>query len=302
MRVAAVDIGTNTTRLLIGDLDAGRIATLDRRVVVTRLGAGVDEHGLLAGAPMDRTWAVLADYGAAIESWNVAATRAVATSAARDASNRDVFLDGAERALGVRPEVIDGTEEARLSFRGATSGAAEAGARLVVDIGGGSTEFVLGVEDVDYARSIDVGSVRVTERWLPDRPAAPSAVDVAAQRVTEALAPIGLPAVPQVAIGVAGTFTTLAGVYLDLPGYEPGLVHGTVLSVADIDALTARLAALTVEATMAIPAVDPGRAEVLLAGSVVAGAALRVTGMDRVTISESDLLDGIALGLAEGTL
>lgn len=297
MRVAAVDIGTNTTRLLVAEVDAGAIATLERRVVVTRLGEGVDERGLLGRVPMDRTWAVLAEYGAAIGSWNVAATRAVATSASRDAQNRDVFLDGAERALGVRPDVIAGTEEAKLSFRGATSGVAEPGARLVVDIGGGSTEFVLGVSDVDYACSIDVGSVRVTERWLPERPAALSAVDAAALRVREALAPVDLPGAPHIAIGVAGTFTTLAGVHLDLPDAEPGSVHGTVLTLADIEALTAQLAALTVEETMAIPAVDPGRAEVLLAGAVVAGAALRATAMDRVTVSESDLLDGIALDL-----
>jgi exopolyphosphatase/guanosine-5'-triphosphate,3'-diphosphate pyrophosphatase len=299
VRVAAVDIGTNTVRLLVADVTAaGEVTWLRRSAVVTRLGQGVDRTGGFAPEAVERTIAALAGLGEEARSAGCRIARAVATSATRDASDRETFLDRAEAALGFRPEVIDGDEEAALAFAGATTGAAGARPFLVIDPGGGSTEFVLGEDHPVYAVSVDIGSVRLTERLLPRHPATGDDVATAARHVDDLLAAaVMLPRRPGTVIGVAGTFTNLASLHLDLPAYDPDAVHGTVLGADDLATLVARLATMTVAEVAALPAIDPGRAPVLLGGAIVAEQSLAHVGADRIRVSERDNLDGIAASL-----
>ncbi len=301
MRVAAVDIGTNTTRLLVADVMAdggseGTVAWVDRRSVVTRLGEGVDSTKELGEEPMARTVAVLATFGEALRSLRCDSARAIATSATRDAGNRERFLDRAEVVLGVRPEVISGAEEARLSFAGTTGGVAGPGPYLVIDPGGGSTEFVLGTATPEAVTSVDIGSVRLTERELPDRPASPAQLAAARRHVDDLLTSrVERPARVGTAIGVGGTYTSLAAIHRGLAAYDSDLVHGTRLGVTDLHELTDRLATLTLPETEAIPSLDPARAPVLLGGAVVAERALRHVGSGHITVSERDILDGVVL-------
>ena len=292
MRVGAVDIGTNTVRMLVRDVDA----ELTRRIEVVGLGTGVATSGRLSVAAMDRAAAMLAEYGATLRSLGVQRVRAVATSASRDAANASDFLDRAEAALGVRPEVISGVEEAALSFRGATSAIGGEGPAVVIDIGGGSTEFVFGEDTISYARSVDVGSVRLTDRALTDLPPTMAALEAATLQVRQALTAVVLPAVPRRAIGVAGTFTALAGIHLGLAVYDRTRVHATEMTLADLEALLRRLSVLTVTATAELPSMDPRRAPVLLAGAVIAVEAVRLAGSS-VIVSEYDLLDAVVEGL-----
>lgn len=306
MRVAAVDIGTNSVRLLVanyiaGDLFGGeRLEWEDRRVAVTRLGEGVDRSGEVSEEAIGRTVAVLAGFGEAVRSWNVDAKRAIATSATRDAANREVFLARAELALGFRPEVIDGTEEAALSFRGTAAGVVGDRPLLVIDPGGGSTEFVLGSEGVEHAASVDIGSVRLTERDLPDHPASDEQVAAARRQVDSIFAAVDFPAAPGTVIGVGGTFASLAAILLDLPGYDPAATQGTAFPAGLFGGLVTRLSGLTVAETAAIPSLDPGRADVLLGGAIVVERAVARSGASEVVVSEADILDGIALS-AGGT-
>lgn len=293
MRVGAVDIGTNTVRLLVRD---GSTELL-RRVEVVGLGVGVDASGVLSAEAMDRAAAMLADYGAALRSLGVERRRAVATSACRAAANAAEFLDRVEGVLEVRPEVISGDDEAALSFRGATAAVGGEGPSLVIDIGGGSTEFILGEGSIAYARSVEMGSVRLTDRLLSERPASPERVADAAAGVRQALARLEFPSPPRRVIGVAGTFTALAGIHLRLPVYDRRRVHGTTMSLGDIDRLVARLTPLTVAETAALPSMDPKRASVLLAGAVIAAESLRLVGQE-VIVSEFDLLDALVEDLA----
>ncbi len=303
MRVAAVDIGTNSIRLLVaeaggGDLLGQRLEWLDRRVTVTRLGQGVDADGTLSDEAMGRTIAVLAGYGEAVRAWDVAGVRAVATSAARDAVNREAFLDRAELALGVRPDVISGAEEAELSFLGALSGVEGDRPALVIDLGGGSTEFVMGTTELEYAVSVDTGSVRLTERYLGTHPVPPSHLEAARAGAAEALAVVSLPEMPATVIGVAGTFTALATIAKGLAAYDPAAVHGAELTGDELTSLVDRLAAMELDDIVAIPSLDPARAPVVVGGVLVAEQALAVAGTERLVVSESDLLDGVALRAA----
>lgn len=283
--VAAIDIGTNSTKLLI--VDRAR-AELIRDIRITALGRGVDGSGRLAPDAIERTVTVLQDFGRLLHAHGVERARAVATSASRDASNREEFFDGAEAALGFRPEVIAGTEEAMLSFSGASSVAADPAHAVVIDIGGGSTEFVS-----DHAAvSVDVGSVRLTERCLPDHPA--RAEDLAGARA-EAARIIGTRDLPHrgAAIGVAGTWTSLSAIHLDLDRYRSDQVHRSTLTLDDVRLLVARLASMSLEEKRSIPSLDPGRAPVILGGAMVAEASLQALALDQVTVSEHDLLDGV---------
>lgn len=292
MRVAAVDVGTNSVRLLVA---GPGLHWLERRVRVIRLGEGVDETGRLAEAAIIRAVAVLKEFGQAIGRWDVERVEAVATSALRDAENQEEFLALAERALGVRPRVIDGGEEAWLAFRGAAAGlAGHPQPFLVVDVGGGSTEFVFGSGVPEYSVSIDIGSVRLTERTLPDRPAPRRQLETARRLVGELFEGLRLPERPATVVGVAGTFTSLAAISLGLAEYDPQRVHGARLSAEQLEGLVDRLAAMTIEETAALPSLDPARAPVLLGGAVVAEGALRRAGASQVVVSESDLLDGVA--------
>lgn len=295
MRVGAVDIGTNTVRLLIRDGDR----ELERRTLVVSLGAGLDATGRLSPEAMDRAAIALAEYGALLDHHDVARRRAVATSACRDAGNAAEFLDRVAPLLGARPEVITGEKEASLSFRGATAAFPGGGAGLVIDPGGGSTEFVYGTDRVEFSRSIDIGSVRLTDRMDPLRPAPASVVAAARAMVAAAFRVIDLPGAPERVIGVAGTFTSLAAIHLDLAQYDRSRVHGTVLAQSDLDWLVERLAGLTIAETVAIPGIDPKRAPVLLAGSIVAAEAVRRVA-DQVIVSEYDMLDAIAADSIRG--
>jgi exopolyphosphatase/guanosine-5'-triphosphate,3'-diphosphate pyrophosphatase len=298
VRVAALDVGTNSTRLLVADVEGGLVRPLERRVVVSGLGAGVDAAGRLEAAGVSRTLEVLASYAEAARSAGAARVRAVATSAVRDAADRDEFLGRAAGVLGVRLEVIDGEEEAALSFLGAAGEAAGPAPYLVVDVGGGSTEFVLGGGEPSFLRSIDLGSRRITERFLAHLPAGREALAAARRAAGEAFAGLALPGVPGTVIGTGGTYTALAAIALGLRAYDPERVHGSVLALGALDGLVERLAALSLEEVAALPSLDPARAPVLLGGAVVGAEALRRSGRRELVVSEADLLDGIARLLA----
>ena len=273
-------------RLLVVDDDGRDLIRVTR---VTGLGRGVDASRRLDADAVERTLAVFEGFARHCADLGVDRLRAVATSATRDAENRDEFLDRAEAVLGVRPEVISGQEEAQLAFAGATAG--RDGESLVVDIGGGSTEFVTDAGSVQ-ATSIDIGSVRLTDRLLPDRPADFASLQAAAAHVEELFASIR-PAGAATVVGVAGTWTSLAAIE---KGQE-GSVHAALLGRLTADRLVGRLASLTVEQTAALPGLDPARAPVILGGAVIAREAMRALGTGEVVISERDLLDGIVAGL-----
>ena len=293
-RAAAVDIGTNSTRLLIAGLDGGALAEVERRAQVTALGRGVDRTGRLSPAAVERTVRVLETYGRLIEGAGAEARRAAATSAARDAADGEEFLDAAAAALGFRPEMIGGEEEAALVFRGAASRLADPGEAVVIDIGGGSTEIVSEGGGV----SVDIGSVRLSERRLPRHPASDGDLAAARREAARLLATPGAPRRSK-AIGAAGTWTSLAALHLQLNEYDPGRVEGAVLTPASLAALVERLAALTLEEKKALPSLDPARASVILGGAVVAETCLRILGLDQITITEHDLLDGICWSLLD---
>lgn len=282
MKVGVVDIGTNSMRLLITD----GAADTGRWVEITGLGRGVDATGRLSDEAMNRTLDVLASFGVRMTALEVDRRAAIATSATRDASNRDEFLDRAEQALGVRPEVIDGDREGALSYAGATAGLM-GDTYLVADIGGGSTEFV----SRDGAVSVDIGSVRLTDRLLPDRPASASAIIRARQHVEDLFADV---TVSGDLVGVAGSWTSLAAVDIELSVYDRERVHHHRMARDAVARLTDRLSALTIEQTAAIPSLDPARAPVILAGAVVAGCVMDIVAAASVLVSETDSLDGLA--------
>ena len=290
MTRAAVDIGTNTVRLLILDDDG---ADVERRYVVTGLGRGVDRTRAFRTESVEHTLAVLGQYREAIDRHRPARVRAVATSATRDVHEGGAFLDAAERVLGLRPEVISGDEEAALAFRGGTRGAVGEPPTLVIDVGGGSTELIYGGSQPEYAISVDMGSVRLGERALPDRPASEDQVRAARTEADRVFSVVELPGRVATAIGVGGTFTTLATLSHGLHYTAP--VHGARLTWRDIEVLVDRLAGLTLEGTAALDGLDPARAPVILGGAIVVERAMDVADVETVTVSEHDLLDGIAL-------
>lgn len=293
--VAAIDIGTNSTRLLLADAQGSWV---DKRATVTRLGEGVDATGEFGQAPMERTWAVLASYAETLQQFDVSAVRAVSTSACRDATNRDVFLDTAHEILGVRPEVIGGEEEAELAFRGARAGLPDAPSPFaVIDVGGGSTEIVVGEQSPSFARSFDIGSVRMSERVAPERPMPADQWEAARRWAAEVFAEVQLVEQPVTLVGVAGTFTSLAAIHLELDHYDPHEVEGTEISLARLWELASDLASMDTAAVAAIPSVEPARSYVLPAGSVVACSAVAALGGESVIVSEHDNLDGIVAGL-----
>jgi exopolyphosphatase/guanosine-5'-triphosphate,3'-diphosphate pyrophosphatase len=222
---------------------------------------------------------------------------AVATSATRDAANASELLDGVEARIGVRPDVISGDEEAALSFAGATATIDDPGPYLVIDVGGGSTEFVYGARAPEYSVSIDIGSVRITERAVPSRPAPPHEVVAAREQTGRLFTAFAPPGRPGTVIGVGGTFTSLAAIDSALPSYDRAVVDGYELTHDDLVALVARLMMLTVAETAAIPTLDPQRAPVILGGAIVAERALAAAGAGRLLVGEHDLLDGLAMRL-----
>jgi exopolyphosphatase/guanosine-5'-triphosphate,3'-diphosphate pyrophosphatase len=295
--VAAIDCGTNSIRLLVSA--DGR--DVERRMRIVRLGAGIDRTGRLDPAAIERTREALTEYRTLIDAHGVPLDRVrmVATSASRDAANAADFHGMVRATLGRPAEIISGTEEAGLSFAGAVTGLDGAGPFMVVDIGGGSTEFVRGGRSVDSAISVDIGCVRMTERHLPTDPPTAAQLDAAArdidETVTRALEHVGT--APARLVGVAGTVTTLAGIALGLDRYDPARIHHSVLPAATVEDLTARLSAMDHQARAAIPVMHPGRVDVIIAGALILREIMRQTGFPEITVSEHDILDGIAASI-----
>ena len=313
-RVAGIDCGTNSIRLLVADVDdQGRLTDLDRRMEVVRLGQGVDRTGRIAPEALERTLEAARRYAGVCADLGAERIRFVATSATRDAENRADFVDGVRAALGVEPEVIDGSEEAALSFRGATSVLAgkHPGPFLVVDIGGGSTEVVLGTTSVVASHSMDIGCVRLTERHLHSDPPTPQEIAAASADVVAALdaaardVPFGRTAT---LVGLAGSVTTVTAHVLDLDEYDPRAIDGAVLHVDKVLTSARELLTMSRARRARLPFMHPGRVDVIGAGALVwsdvvsrvraevgaAGGRLRT-----VVVSEHDILDGITLSAAE---
>jgi len=327
MRVAAIDCGTNSLRLLVADVDpaVGTLTDVDRRMEIVRLGQGVDATGRLAPAALARTLRALRSYEEIVEAAGASAVRMVATSATRDAANAADFVAGVREVLRVDPEVLSGDEEARLSFTGATTelaaaarpgvggegeggGLAAAGPAappyLVADIGGGSTEFVLGDPPVvSGAVSVDIGCVRMTERHLRADPPTPAevaaaradigaALDVAAAKIAVADA--------RTLVGLAGSVTTVAALALGLEAYDPGLIHHARIGVGAVQEQTARLLAMPQAERARLGVMHPGRVDVIGGGALVLEAIMTRFGFTEVLASEHDILDGIAWSLVLG--
>ncbi|MFJ1617863.1 exopolyphosphatase [Streptomyces sp. NPDC088251] len=311
-RVAAIDCGTNSIRLLVADADpsTGEFAELDRRMEIVRLGQGVDRTGRLAPEALERTFAACRQYAEVIKEYGAQRIRFVATSASRDAENRDEFVRGVLDILGVEPEVISGDQEAEFSFTGATKELAGrdhlAKPYLVVDIGGGSTEFVVGDDHVRAARSVDIGCVRMTERHLvrdgvvsdppsPEQIAAIRAdIDAALDLAEESVPLTGAATL----VGLAGTVTTVAAIALGLDAYDSEAIHHSRISLDQVREITGRLLASTHAERAAIGAMHPGRVDVITSGALILLAVMERTGAREVVVSEHDILDGIGWSVA----
>jgi exopolyphosphatase/guanosine-5'-triphosphate,3'-diphosphate pyrophosphatase len=299
--LASVDIGTNSTRLLIADVDrAGReakLVTLERRTEITRLGQDVHRDRVLRSDAIERTLAVLREYRGALDAHGVERVRATATSASRDASNRDAFFDPAQQILGVRPELLSGEEEARLEFLGATSARTEPGPYLVVDIGGGSTEFTFGTDDVTELCSIDIGCVRLTETYLHGDPPAPEELSQAVSVVRDHLADVDriVPGAARASllVGTAGTIWTLAAIELGADASRSDLIDGFHLTRAAAEDVFRTLATEPIEQRRHNPGLEPGRVDVIVGGALVAVSVMRHWGFDELVVSEADILDGL---------
>jgi exopolyphosphatase/guanosine-5'-triphosphate,3'-diphosphate pyrophosphatase len=296
-RIAAIDCGTNSIKLLIGD----QRQVLVRESRMVRLGQGVDTSGMLTEEALARTFAAIDEYAALIAQHDVARVRFCATSATRDAGNAQVFVDGVRERLGVEPEVLSGEEEAALAFEGTVGHLREPvpAPILVVDIGGGSTELVLGTEAPDAAVSIDIGSVRLHERHLHDDPPTPEQVVACLADID---AHLGACAVPlseaRSVVGTSGTIKTLAAGMLDLPYYDRDVIDGVRLGSDETRAYVDRLVAMTVAERRAIPSMHPGRADVIGAGGLIWSRVLARAAVPTYTVSEADILHGIASSIS----
>jgi len=295
-RVAAVDLGTNSTRLLVADVEDGRISEIVRRLRITRLGEGVDRGRRLQEAPMARVHAVLGEYRRELEALGATRTLLVATSAVRDAGNGADFLGELERDYGVVARLLGGDDEALLTFRGVTSGRELAGETLIVDVGGGSTELLLGGPDgVSFHTSLDIGCVRMTERFLASDPPAPAELAACSAHVRSLLPDLKVRA----AIGVAGTVTTLAALDLGLSEYDPERIHGHVLTSRTVGRELALLASLPLERRRELPGLEPARAPVIVAGVAIVREVLARYDLEELEASERDILHGAVLAAAE---
>ncbi len=306
LRAAGIDCGTNSIRLLVADVAPdGRLVDVHREMRVVRLGQDVDRTGRLAAEAIERTRVALLDYAEIIGQTGATAVRMVATSATRDAANRDEFARMVRSVLGIDAEVISGIDEAELSFRGAVRGLpGVAGRLLVTDIGGGSTELVLGDVSAGHdllAHSMNVGCVRMTERHLRDDP--PTAAQIAAARhdieaaIDAAAVDVPLRAA-EAFVGVAGTVTTMAALSLGLAVYDADAIHGSTMSSADVRAVTDRLLAMSRAERAAEPVMHAGRVDVIGGGAFILQILMERTGASAVIVSEHDILDGITASAA----
>jgi exopolyphosphatase/guanosine-5'-triphosphate,3'-diphosphate pyrophosphatase len=295
-RVAAVDLGTNSTRLLVADVEDGSLDEVARRLTITRLGEGVDERRRLLPLPIARVRNCLADYRRKLESLGAERTLCIATSSVRDAENGEAFLGEIEWSYGFTTRLLSGDEEAAMMIAGVTAGRPPLDDVLVVDIGGGSTELVLtnaGV--VTFAASLDVGCVRITERFLASDPPTKPELAAAGGYVRSLLPELEAAA----AIGVAGTVTTLATLDLGDAEYDPKRTHGHRITLASVEEQLEQLAAMTTEERLAVPGIEPGRASVIVAGIVVLREVMTAYGLEDVEVSERDILHGAAFAAAE---
>ncbi len=308
-RVASIDIGTNSTRLLVAEQgDDGALVIIERLMQITRLGQGVDRAGALVTEAIDRTVTVLQEYREVMDRLGVPAgrVRMTATSASRDAANRDVFFDVAEAAVGVRPELLSGDDEARLSFLGATADLApELGPFLVFDLGGGSTEFVYGTTGpdgaIEGALSLDVGCVRLTERFFTQDPPAPedltSAISFTQAWLDDVVREIPQAGEAKTVVGLAGTVNTVAAVELGLATYDRDAIHHFVLTRAAAEDVFRTLATESRADRIHNPGLEEARADVIVGGCCALVAIFRTFGLDEILVSEADILDGLARSL-----
>jgi exopolyphosphatase / guanosine-5'-triphosphate,3'-diphosphate pyrophosphatase len=302
MRVAAIDCGTNSIRLLIADIDGNNFREVARDMEIVRLGQGVDETGQFHPDAIARTLAAVDKFAAEIVKRGVEKIRFCATSATRDATNRHLFVDGVRDRLGIELEVISGDEEAALSFAGAIKDLDQSnGPFLVVDIGGGSTEFVFGTSTVEAARSVNIGCVRMTERHFASDPATPEQIEAARSDIQAAIAQAAA-VVPittaNTLVAVAGTATTVAAAGLDLPEYDRYAIHLSRISAQQTHDAATMFATSTREQRLALGYMHPGRVDVIAAGSLVLSEIMKATGASEFVASESDILDGMAFSLA----
>jgi exopolyphosphatase/guanosine-5'-triphosphate,3'-diphosphate pyrophosphatase len=302
MRVAAIDCGTNSIRLLIADIDGSNFREVVRDMEIVRLGQGVDETGQFHPDAIARTLTAVDKFAAEIAKRGVEKIRFCATSATRDATNRHLFVDGVRERLGIELEVISGDEEAALSFAGAIKDLDPSnGPFLVVDIGGGSTEFVFGTSTVEAARSVNIGCVRMTERHISSDPATPEQIELARTDIQAAIAQAAA-VVPitkaKTLVAVAGTATTVAAAALELPQYDRYAIHLSRISAQQTHDAATMFATKSREQRLLLGYMHPGRVDVIAAGSLVLSEIMKATGATEFVASESDILDGMAFSLA----
>ncbi len=306
MRVAAVDVGTNSVRLLVAEAGApgsgSPLVEIAREMRITRLGRGVDATGHLDDGSLALTLDTIGDYAGRWTDLGATRVRIAATSAVRDAADRVRFFDGVRERTGVDAEVLTGEQEAAAAFRGATASVEGAAPYLVLDIGGGSTELILGAGSPAASTSRQLGCVRLTERNLHDDPPAPHQLAAAAAFVDaelEATEGVLDPRSARTLVGVAGTVTTIAALHLGLTIYEPSRIHGTRVPLAVVAELTDRMAGMTSAQRAALGPMAPGREDVIVGGALVLARTMARFGFDEVLVSEADILDGLALGLLD---
>lgn len=303
MRVAAIDVGTNSTRLLVAQEQPGGFRSLDRRMTITRLGEGVNELRALAPEALKRTFSTIADYAAVCGEYEVERLRVTGTSAVRDACNRVDFFDGVERLTGQKPDLLSGEEEARATFRGVVSDLGrDDDPILVVDIGGGSTELVAGTDVPQDLVSLDIGCVRMLEKHLHSDPPTEEELHALRDDVLRELtgARSRLTVAPGARlVGVAGTVTQLATLKVGLPIYDPDVTHHMVMSHGDVRLLSKRLASLPYDKRSRIKGLEAGRVDVIVAGAQILLQVMEVFDAAEVLVSEKDILDGLVMGLLD---
>jgi len=298
MRVAAIDVGTNSTRLLVAEDGAGGLRSVDRRLTITRLGEGVDAHRKLSPDALKRTFDSIADYAAACGEYGVERMRVTGTSAVRDAENRHVFFDGVKRLTGTDAEMLSGQTEARTTFAGVRSDLDDPEQILVVDIGGGSTEFISGRAEPENLASLDFGCVRMLEKHLHSDPPTQDELQSLRAEVTDAIQEISgsLEVSPATRlVGVAGTVTQLATLKAGLPTHDADVVHHSVLTHGDVRLLARRLGTLPITQRRRVTGLEPGRADVIVAGAEILLCVLEAFDAGEIVVSERDILDGLVL-------
>jgi exopolyphosphatase/guanosine-5'-triphosphate,3'-diphosphate pyrophosphatase len=298
---AAIDCGTNAIRLLIAAVDSNKVSDRLREMRTVRLGEGVDATGEFSNMALERTFAACREYAELLMQYEIKELRFVATSASRDVSNRDVFITGVKEILGVEPEVISGDQEAELSYRGALSGLDVKGSVLVADIGGGSTEFVTTLADRSLvSESVNIGCVRMTERYLQSDPPTQQEVEAATREIRNQIELIArtVPIRTETTfIGLAGSVTTVAAMALGLHEYDADLIHGSALSMEEVDAVTNEMLHMTRAQRAELGFMHPGRVDVIGGGALVLRESMRLLGFTQVVVSEKDLLDGVVIAL-----